>query len=137
MTKAKSKLQTKTTTKQVVKNYKNGSPNPTGKGGFANNPQNRSDGRWSAEDSISYQYKKLMRMTLADMAKWYEDNQDTITVAQDIAYGRIRAAKKSLLDAKEITDRTEGKAPMFIGVGGTEDYSKILVEFIDHQTDVE
>ena len=29
-------------------------PNPEGKGGFADNPQNRANGRWRKEDSVSY-----------------------------------------------------------------------------------
>lgn len=109
--------------------------NPAGKGGFAERPEDRSDGRWSAKDSISYQYKMLMRLTLREMAVWYEANEETMTVAQDIAYQRIKAAKKSLLDAREVTDRTEGKAPQFIGLGNTDEYNKVLVEFIDTEQD--
>lgn len=102
-----------TTTKQVAKPHPNGKlPNPTGKGGFQERPEDRNDGRWNKEDSISYQYNKLMRMKPEDIYNFKPE-----TVAQDIALARIRAARDSRLglgDAKEITDRTEGKAPQSI-----------------------
>jgi hypothetical protein len=55
------------------------------------------------------------------------------TVAQEIALKRLQEARKEkgLLDAKEVTDRTEGKAPQFIGFGTTEEVKQTLVEFID------
>lgn len=108
------------TTNQVDMNL-----NPTGKGGFGDNPQNRSDGRWSKEGSISYNYNKLMRMT-ADEFEAFSPN----TQAEKIAKARILASIDSLNDAKEVTDRTEGKAPQFIGLGGEVEYKKALVEFV-------
>lgn len=96
----------KTTTKQVDYNM-----NPTGKGGFGDNPQNRSDGRWKKENSISYNYNLFLAMSEDEFAEF-----TPITKAQKIAYQRIKAAEKSLLDVKEITDRTEGKAPQSVDV---------------------
>jgi hypothetical protein len=86
--------------------------NPTGKGGFQERPEDRVDGRWRKEDSISYQYNFLMRLPLDQI--W---NFKPKTVAQDIAFARVRAARDSRLglgDTKEITDRTEGKSPQAI-----------------------
>lgn len=86
--------------------------NPTGKGGFQERPQDRSDGRWDKESSISYQYQKLMRLSPKDLATFKPE-----TVAQEIALARIKAAKRQdsgLPDTKEISDRTEGKAPQAI-----------------------
>lgn len=103
--------------------------NAEGKGGFADNPQNRNPGGWNKEHSISYQYNRLMRMKPAELAKFKPE-----TVAQKIALTRIKEAIKTggLPDAKEITDRTEGKAPQFIGIGDVDDYDKVaLVEFLD------
>jgi hypothetical protein len=97
-------------TTNQAKQQRGGNRNPAGKGGFGDNPQNRSDGRWKSEDSISYQYKKFMRMTPIEL-KAYANVPDTDrTVAQDLAYRRVVAAQKSLPDMKEITDRTEGRA---------------------------
>ena len=96
-----------TTTKQV-RDY---TPNPTGKGGFQDRPNDRSDGRWNKDDSISYQYNKLLRMT-PEAFKEYEPE----TMAQKIAYKRlsISVTEAGLMDTKEITDRVEGKAPQSI-----------------------
>lgn len=114
----------KTTTKQV-RDY---IPNPEGKGGFQERPEDRSDGRWKKEDSISYQYNKLLRMPFEELQSF-----EPKTVAQKIAYQRIKTAitSEGLMDTKEITDRTEGKAPQFIGLGGEEEFKQALVIFAD------
>lgn len=96
-----------TTTKQV-RDY---TPNPTGKGGFQERPNDRNDGRWNKDDSISYQYNKLLRMSPEELDDFMPE-----TNAQAIAKKRILAAvgDNGLLDTKEITDRVEGKAPQSI-----------------------
>lgn len=85
-------------------------PNPTGKGGFAENPQNRNPGGWKKDDSIPYQMNFLIRMTLEELEAWARDNKKTMTMAQAIAYKRVVAALDSLPDMKEVTDRTSGRA---------------------------
>jgi hypothetical protein len=97
-------------TKQNETSKPSKTPNPTGKGGFADNPQNIGSGHWSKEDSIPYQYNFLMRMTTDELSQWARDNQKKMTVAQAIALNRIQASLTSLPDAKEITDRTSGRA---------------------------
>ena len=96
-----------TTTKQV-RDY---IPNPDGKGGFQERPNDRSDGRWNKDESISYQYNKLLRMPPEALDEFIPE-----TNAQAIAKTRIIAARSAngLLDTKEITDRVEGKAPQSI-----------------------
>lgn len=85
--------------------------NPTGKGGFQERPQDRNDGRWNKDDSISYQYNKLLRMSPEELDEYIPG-----TNAQAIAKTRILSARgeAGLLDTKEITDRVEGKAPQSI-----------------------
>lgn len=90
------------TTEQVV-------PNPTGKGGFGDNPQNRNPGGWKKENTISYQYHRFMNMTPDELREWSKTPNSERTVAMDLAYNRVLEARKSLQDVKEITDRTEGK----------------------------
>lgn len=86
-------------------------PNPTGKGGFRDNPQNRNPGGWKKEDSISYQYNKMIRMNVAEFKTWEKDNpEDSRTVAQSLAYSAVVKARNDLPYLKEITDRIEGKA---------------------------
>ena len=89
-------------------------PNPMGKGGFGDNPQNRNPGGWKPENTISYQYRRFMKMAVVELDKWLSNNKDTMTVVEHLAYKRVLEAKKSLPDIKEITDRTEGKPPQAI-----------------------
>lgn len=77
--------------------------------GFHTNPERRSDGRWKKEDSISYNYNLFLSMGDKEFEEYIPK-----TKAQRIAYNRVKEAEGSLNDAKEITDRTEGKAPQSI-----------------------
>lgn len=95
----------------ATKQVKDMNRNPDGKGGFQERPNDRSDGRWNKDESISYQYNKLLRMSPSD----FKDYKPT-TMAQKIAYKRLGIAitEAGLMDTKEITDRVEGKAPQSI-----------------------
>jgi hypothetical protein len=98
------------TTNQVKK-----VPNPDGKGGFGDNPENRNPGGWKKEDSIGYQYRMLQRLTIEELEKWTDEHPKNIrTVAQDLAYKALIKAQKELPYLKEVTDRSEGKAPQSI-----------------------
>lgn len=114
------------TTQQVHKNKLN-PPNPNGKGGFGENPHHRNPGGWDKTGSISYQYNLLMRLK-PDELKDYEPT----TVAQEIALARIKAARssdKGLNDTKEVTDRTEGKAPQSMDItSGGERLPTVIIE---------
>ena len=99
--------------------------NPTGKGGFQERPEDISPGGWKKENTISYQYNRFMNMTPDELVEWSKTPNSERTVAMDLAYGRVLAARKSLADIKEITDRTEGKAPQLVENTGE---SKIIVE---------
>lgn len=103
--------------------------NPTGKGGFGDNPQNRNPGGWDKTQSISYQYNRIGRMSDQEIAAFKPENQ-----FQSIALSRVKAAKDKkfgLPDSKEITDRTEGKAPQSVDItSGGEKIKGALVEFV-------
>ena len=105
-------------------------PNPTGKGGFQERPQDRNKGTWDSTQSISFQYNKLMRLSPKELEIYQPE-----TVAQQIAKTRLQASvdkKFGLPDSKEITDRTEGKAPQSIDVTtGGDKLNVSLVEFVD------
>lgn len=85
-----------------------GGPPPAG---FNKHPENISPGGWDKTQSISYQYNRLLRMNPEELADFKPE-----TGAQEIALIRYKQAKKAngLNDAKEITDRTEGRAPQAI-----------------------
>lgn len=84
--------------------------NPTGKGGFGDNPDNRSPGGWKKEYSFSYQYRRFMNMSLNELNEWRALGDMEKKVVEELAYQAVMRAKASLPDIKEITDRTEGKA---------------------------
>ena len=98
--------------------------------GFNVNPENRSNGRWKAEDSISYNYNKFLAMSEEEFAEYTPK-----TKAQRIAYNRIKDAEDSLNDTKEITDRIEGKAPQSIDMTSNgESINTPVVRIIDERT---
>lgn len=106
-------------------------PNPTGKGGFGDNPQNRNPGGWKKENTISYQYNRFLNMSPEELKAFGNVPDKERTVAMDIAYSQVLASRKSLPHTKEITDRTEGKAPQSIDVtSGGEPIKASLVEFV-------
>lgn len=89
-------------------------PNPTGKGGFGERPEtiNR-HGTWKPENVLSYQYNRFLNMTLADLEEFSQrvkKDKKSVTMAEIGGYTRVLAMRGSLQDAKEIADRTEGKA---------------------------
>ena len=107
--------------------------NPTGKGGFGDNPQNGAGGRWSKDTSISYWYNKLGRMTLKELEE-FEKKGDELTPFQKTALVRVKRAYKGdsegLAEAKEVADRTEGKAKQEIGIDASDDMKTIMRGFI-------
>lgn len=121
----------KQTTQQVDKSTSK-VPNPTGKGGFGDNPQNRNPGGWKKENTISYQYNRFLNMSPEELEAFRSVPKSERTVAMDIAYNRVIAANKSLMDVKEITDRTEGKAPQSIDLTNNgESFEPITVRIIN------
>jgi len=114
------------TTKQVNKKV----PNPTGKGGFQERPEDRSDGRWKKEESIPYLYNKLGRMSPEELSEYIPN-----TIFEKIALSRLNSAsdlEKGLPDAKEITDRTEGKAAQSIDVTSKGNMIGATIVFSEH-----
>ena len=77
--------------------------------GFHTNPENISPGGWKKEMVFSYQYRRFMNMTVEELKEYSKTPESKRTVVEDLAYSRVLAAKKSLPDVKEMTDRTEGK----------------------------
>lgn len=91
--------------------------NHTGKGGFGEHPENRSNGRWSKDTSISYWQNKLIRMSVADFKAWVKNTPDDVrTMAMEIAYQSVLKSRTDLNYQKEVADRTEGKAVAFTDV---------------------
>lgn len=82
---------TKDTTKQVS--------NPTGKGGFADNPQNRSNGSWKKTDTPRWKLERMMRLTeteLQTIAKNIEAPYFERKLAQAINKGDWKVIKEMI-----------------------------------------
>lgn len=90
--------------------------NPNGIGGFGDNPQNRNPGGWDKTQSISYQYNRILRMTDDELAEFSVNIKETGTQAERIALKRVMDSYTDLATTKEITDRTEGKAPQSVRI---------------------
>ena len=106
----------KTATNQAVGKDENGrfiSGNKP-KVGFHTNPEYRSNGRWKKEDSISYQYKMLVRLTVEEFEWLVKHPSKTRTIAQEIAYKAVIKAKENIKYLVEVTDRSEGKSKQTI-----------------------
>ena len=118
-----------TTTQQV--------PNPTGKGGFGDHPENRNPGGWKPEYTFSYQYRRFMNMTVEEFKAWKDLTADKDkTMVEELAYVAVLKARSDIRDRQEITDRTEGKAPQTVVVdGGFFSKEKLQVEVVDEQRD--
>ncbi len=97
--------------------------------GFHTNPERRSNGRWRKEDSVTYQYRRMLAMTNDELEAFIPETQ-----AQKIAKMRIMRAVRdddsSLAETKEITDRTEGKARQDIGIETDEKAVPIIRGFV-------
>ena len=110
------------TSKQVRK-----VPNPTGKGGFRDNPQNRASGYWKKEDTPRYKLEQMMKLDEDELRKIAEDKKAPYferKLAVAIRKGEWREIKEMIQEVygkpKESVDLTTGGEPM-----------TALVKFVD------
>lgn len=100
--------------------------------GFNKHPENQSPGGWKKENTISYQYKRFLNMSPEKLKAFGQTPDKDRTVAMDIAYSQVLASRKSLPHTKEITDRTEGKAPQSIDLTNNgQAFDPVVVKIID------
>lgn len=103
--------------------------NPTGKGGFGDNPQNRSNGKWKKENSVSYQYNRMLAMT-TDELKDFKPTTNAEAIAKRRLERAMRDDDESLKETKEITDRTEGRAKQDINIDVDEKSAPLIRGFV-------
>ena len=102
--------------------------------GFNKHPENRSNGHWKPENTISYQYRRFLNMTPVQLTQWSQTPSNERTVAMDIAYSQVIKGSKSLPHTKEITDRTEGRAAQSVDVTSAgNELSAPIVRIIDER----
>ena len=84
-------------------------PNPTGKGGFQDHPENRNPGGWQKTETFRYWYDVFKEMTVSELKEWQLNNSENIrSVASDLAFTRIIKSKDNLKEFKEVANRSEG-----------------------------
>lgn len=115
------------TTEQV----RNMNLNPTGKGGFLDNPQNRNNGgRYPRGESLTFWYGIFKNMTVAEFKGWKDANpEDTRTVVADLAYSKMENAKNNLREFQEVADRSEGRPRQDI-LTKSDDVSSLKIEIV-------
>jgi hypothetical protein len=85
------------------------------------------------EESITFQYNRLIRLSVKEFEKWRKEHpKKERTMAQEVAYNAVVQARIDLPYLKEVTDRTEGKAPQSLDLTSQGDK---LNTFDDDQID--
>lgn len=86
--------------------------NPTGKGGFGDNPQNRNaGGRPKNEQRFGYWMQLFKNLTNEEFVNYTKTrSENDMFVAEIIAYERVKKSRYDLKEFNEVADRTEGKA---------------------------
>lgn len=83
--------------------------NPTGKGGFADNPQNRHNGTWKKTKTFRFWFDLFKEMTIEEFEEWQKKNPKNVrTVASELAFTYIVKARNDLKTFQEVSNRTEG-----------------------------
>ena len=99
--------------------------NKTGKGGFADNPDNISrDGR--PKHSPQYWLNQYGKLSNADFTKLLNNNQDDLTVNQVLAITHIAGARSKLDNRKDLFNRVDGMPVQRTEITGDEDKPLVI-----------
>ena len=102
--------------------------NPTGKGGFGDHPEHRSDGRWSKDNSFSYWLNYFKSLTIPQFDKYQDENKDTMTMSCLAAYARVGHMVKKLDEFNVVANRTKGMPKQGIEFGVDDTIGEIEVK---------
>lgn len=80
-------------------------PNPTGKGGFGDNPQNRNPGSWSKADTPRFKLEQMMKLSEPEL-KAVADDKTAPYFERKLA-GAINKADWKVI--REMTDQVYGQ----------------------------
>lgn len=113
----------KRTSKQVKK-----APNPTGKGGFGDNPQNRHNGAWKKEDTPRFKLEQMMKLPETELKKLAKDTNAPL-FERKIA---IALAKGDWKEIREMIHEVYGRPQESVDVTSSGDkITGITVEIIN------
>jgi hypothetical protein len=122
------------TTEQDIRKTPGWNPNPTGKGGFAEHPENRSPGGWDKNNTFSYWMNYFKSITVPEFEKYEKENHDTMTMSCLAAYARVGKMVKDLTEFQVVANRTEGMPKQSIEYGVDETIGEIEVKIKKHET---
>ena len=95
-------------------------PNPSGKGGFADHPENRSPGGWKKETKQTYWLNYFFNMPVSEFLEWPKiTKKEDRMVAAELAYVRVCAARKDLKNYEAVINRTEGMPRQSVDMNAT------------------
>lgn len=122
---------TDTTLNQVKRDY---IPNPTGKGGFSDNPQNIGPGTWKKTETFRYWFNVFKEMSVKELNDWESNNpEETRSVASDLAYIRVTRGRDDLKEFQEVANRSEGLPTQTVEYNNvSEKYEKYLEKCKKH-----
>lgn len=104
--------------------------NPTGKGGFADNPQHRNPGGWKKENTARYKLEKLMKMAEQELNEFIDD-LEAPTFDRNMALAVKRGEWKEL---ESMINQVYGKPKESVDISnpdGSLTPKVALVEFVD------
>lgn len=81
------------------------SPNPTGKGGFGDNPQNRNPGGWVKKDTLRYKIEQASHLDRDELLAIIYDPKEAMLLRK-FAEATLKADWRMI---KEITEMLYGK----------------------------
>lgn len=90
-------------------------PNPTGKGGFKERPQDINPGTWNSKTVFNTQVSRFLNMSAEQFKAFAKTPDNVMTMAERIAYYRV-AQGKDLAEFKDMADRLQGKAAQSMDV---------------------
>lgn len=74
-------------------------PNPSGKGGFGDNPQNRNPGGWKKEDTPRFKLEQMMKLSGQELTAIVDDSSRPLfeqKLAQAIVDGKWMVIKEMI-----------------------------------------
>ena len=90
-------------------------PNPTGKGGFGDHPENRNPGGWKKEDTPRFKLEQMMKMSFEELEKVATDKEAPLferKMAKCLADGNWKEIREMIAEVygtpKSSVDVTSG-----------------------------
>lgn len=102
-------------------------PNPTGKGGFGDHPENRNPGGWKKEDTPRYKLEQMMKMSEEELVALAADKTAPY-FERTLAYAMSQKDWKTM---REMMHEVYGTPKQSVDLTSGGDKIKTVVEIID------